>query len=89
MTKTLSLHMFCRLQIAILHFNENSCREIAKSKDGTERVNIAFPKYKKGEYTVKTVLVQCTYGKYNPVGKNKLYLICEGLEIILFWYLYK
>lgn len=53
-----------RLQISILHFNENSDREHATLQDGTERVNIAFPKYKKGEYTVKKILVKCTYSKY-------------------------
>lgn len=52
-----------RLQIAILHFNENSDREQATLQDGTERFNIAFPKYKKGEHTVKKILVKCTYGE--------------------------
>ena len=54
---------FFRLQIAILHFNENSDREQAKLEDGSGRVNIVFPKYKKGEHTVKRILVKCTYGK--------------------------
>ena len=46
-----------RLQIAILHFNENSDRE--QATDDSERFNIAFPKYKKGEHTVKKILVKC------------------------------
>ncbi|PFX27842.1 hypothetical protein AWC38_SpisGene7405 [Stylophora pistillata] len=46
-----------------LHFNENSDRECAKLQDDTEHVNIAFPKYKKGEHTVRKILVQCTYSK--------------------------
>ena len=53
-----------RLQIAIMHFNENSDREQAKLPDGSERVNIAFPKYKKGEHSIKKILVKCTYSKY-------------------------
>ena len=45
--------IFFRLQIAIMHFNENSDREQAKLPDRSERVNIAFPKYKKGEHSKK------------------------------------
>ena len=52
-----------RSQIAILHFNENSDREQATLQDGTERFSIVFPKYKKGEHTVKKILVKCTYGE--------------------------
>ena len=47
-----------------IHFNENSNRDYAKLPDGTQRVNIAFPKHKKGEHTIKNILVQCTYSKY-------------------------
>ena len=32
--------------------------------DGTKQVNIAFPKHKKGEYTVKKILVKCSYGEW-------------------------
>ena len=61
-----------RLQIAILHFNENSDREQATLQDGTERFNIAFPKYKKGEHTVKKILVKCTYGELWMKKSSKL-----------------
>lgn len=47
-----------------LHFNENSDRECAKLQDDTEHVNIAFPKYKKGEHTIRKILVQSTYSKW-------------------------
>ena len=33
------------------------------AKQGTKRYNVAFPKYKKGGYMVKKVLVNATYGK--------------------------
>ncbi|XP_068681048.1 uncharacterized protein [Montipora foliosa] len=71
--------MTSRLQIAILHFNENSNRESATLKDGSERVNIAFPKYKKGEHTVKKVLVKCTY-KYVAHLKEMVVKILQGQE---------
>ena len=48
----------CRLQLAELHFNENTNR-----KQGTKRYSVAFPKYKKGGYTIKKDLVNATYGK--------------------------
>ena len=69
-TAFIFLWIFCRLQIAVLHFNENSTREMAKTKDGTERVNIVFPKYKKGEFTVKRILVGCTYSEYRTLIEN-------------------
>ncbi|XP_078378287.1 uncharacterized protein LOC144661382 [Oculina patagonica] len=71
--------MTSRLQISILHFNENSDREHATLQDGTERVNIAFPKYKKGEYTVKKILVKCTY-RYVDDLKERVLQILEGNE---------
>ncbi|XP_068736804.1 uncharacterized protein [Montipora capricornis] len=71
--------MTSRLQISILHFNENSDRECAKLQDGTERVNIAFPKYKKGEHTIKKILVQCTY-RYVADLKASVARILEGID---------
>ena len=53
----------CRLQLAALHFNENTNRKQAVTKQGTKQYNVAFPKYKKGGYTIKKVLVNATYGK--------------------------
>jgi len=61
--------MFCkhillyRLQLAALHFNENTNRIQAVTKQGTRRYDLVFPKYKKGGYVVKKVLVNATYGK--------------------------
>ena len=53
----------CRLQLAALHFNENTNRKQAVTKQGTKQYNVAFPKYKKGDYMIKKVLVNATYGK--------------------------
>ena len=47
-----------------MHLNENSDREQAKLPDGSEHVNIAFLKYKKGEHLIKKILVKCTYSTY-------------------------
>ena len=51
-----------RLLLAALHFNENYDRAQAKTRDGTERIRIVFPKQKKGEFTPKPVPVAETYG---------------------------
>ncbi|XP_020612168.1 uncharacterized protein LOC110050582 [Orbicella faveolata] len=72
--------MTSRLQIAILHFNENSDREQATLQDGRERFNIAFPKYKKGEHAVKKILVKCTYGEYVVNLKESVVRILQGTE---------
>lgn len=52
-----------RLQLAALHFNENSSRDQALTKEGKERYNILFPKFKKGGYIVRKVTVEPTYSK--------------------------
>ena len=36
-----------RLQLAALHFNENSGRGQALTKQGSKRFDVVFPKYKK------------------------------------------
>lgn len=54
---------FDRLQIAALHFNENAGREQSTTKIGEKQYNVVFPKYKRGGYIVRKVLVDPTYGK--------------------------
>lgn len=49
--------------MAALHFNENSNREQAKTKEGNECYDIVYPKFKKGGHTVKKVTVKQTYGE--------------------------
>ena len=46
----MSKNTCCRLELAALHFNENSNREQARTKEGEEQYDIVFPKYKKGGY---------------------------------------
>lgn len=57
-----------RLQLAALHFNENSGRDQALTKQGSKRFDVIFPKYKKGGYVVQKVLVNATYSK--PIFLN-------------------
>ena len=39
--------LFLRLQLAALHFNENSGRGQVLTKQGSKRFDVIFPKYKK------------------------------------------
>ncbi|ESP03492.1 hypothetical protein LOTGIDRAFT_137344, partial [Lottia gigantea] len=55
--------MLPQLWLAALHFNENSQRKQAVTKDGRARYKIVYPKFKKGDYSVRRILVDCTYGK--------------------------
>ena len=48
----------------MLHFNENSNRAHATTKQGEARYDITFPKYKKGGYVVRKVTEDATYGKH-------------------------
>ena len=48
----------------MLHFNENSNRSQATTKQGEGRYDTIFPKYKKGGYTVRKVTEDATYGKF-------------------------
>ena len=50
-----------RVQLAALHFNENSGQAQATTKQGQERYDVIFPKYKKGGYIVRKVTVDPTY----------------------------
>lgn len=59
---TLYIHIF-RVQLAMLHFNENSDRAQATTKQGEDRYDVVFPKYKKGGYIVRKVTVDPTYCK--------------------------
>lgn len=49
------------LLLAAMHFNENNRRDHSYTQDGKARYSIVFPKYKKGEHTVKKIKVDCTY----------------------------
>ena len=62
--RALYLFLFKRLMIAALHFNENSARPSARTKEGDVQYKISFPKFKQGEYTVRKKSVEATYGKH-------------------------
>lgn len=51
------------MELAALHFNENTNREQAVTKKGEECYEIVFPKYKKGGYIVKKVTKSPTFGE--------------------------
>lgn len=53
-----------RLQLAALHFNENSNRKQTVTKKGEEQYEIIFPKFKRGGYTVRKVLEDPTFGNF-------------------------
>ncbi|XP_056000372.1 uncharacterized protein LOC125656629 isoform X1 [Ostrea edulis] len=54
--------MYCRLIVAALHFNENTSRVQAATKEGNMQFKISFPKFKHGEYSVRKRTVDSTYG---------------------------
>ena len=53
------------MRIAALHFNENSHKEQAETRDGQRRYSISFPKYKQGHHIVREIATPSTYSKYN------------------------
>ena len=61
-----------RLQLAALHFNENSNRKQTVTKQGEEQYEIIFPKFKKGGYTVKKVP---TYGMIERITNNHVIMV--------------
>lgn len=57
------MHCFCRIILAVAHFNHNLNRKIKKRLDGTERLKVQYPKYKNGEATIKGVPVEQNFGE--------------------------
>lgn len=53
--------------MAALHYNENSDRLQAVTKEGKPRYSIRSPKNKKGEYSVRKEKTAVTYGNYYDV----------------------
>ena len=51
----------------MLHYNENSERLQAVTKEGKPCYSIRFPKHKKGEYSVRKEKTAATYGNYCDV----------------------
>ena len=61
-TRYISIH--CRMQLAILHFNENCARRQKETRVGAQRYSVKYPKYKDGAFTVTRVLEDATYSMY-------------------------
>lgn len=49
--------------IAVLHYNANSDRKQAKTKDGKDCFVLKFPKARKGEWVVQRKMEPASYGK--------------------------
>ena len=52
-----------RLYLAALHYNSNSSKSQAVTKEGEHRYSILYPKYKKGGYIVRKIMRESNYGK--------------------------
>ena len=52
-----------RLLLAAIHYNANSNRETAKTKEGKERYAVRYPRFKKGGWSVRPVKENPSYGK--------------------------
>ncbi len=48
--------------LASIHFNFNVLRDVRKNADGTEQLNVTYPKFKNGEATVKNIRIFPNYG---------------------------
>lgn len=66
------LGMLCRLYLAAMHFNENSERMTAVTKDGRPQYSIQYPKFKKGGYSVKVIKTGATY-RYASILMHSLF----------------
>ena len=55
--------MCFRLMLAGLHYNENSSKDQKKDAGGNLSYSVTFPKAKKGDYSLKAVREDATYGE--------------------------
>ncbi|XP_051510706.1 uncharacterized protein LOC127415798 isoform X2 [Myxocyprinus asiaticus] len=53
--------MLCRLYLAAMYYNENANREQAKTSAGQDVYRQVYPKFKKGECTIRPVTTAPTY----------------------------
>ena len=63
--------------MAGLHFNENANRSVSATKDGVERYKVCFPKYKRGDHAVKTIMQAPTYSKFAETNMINVNLCTE------------
>ncbi|KAJ8356495.1 hypothetical protein SKAU_G00192890 [Synaphobranchus kaupii] len=69
------LGILCRLQLAVMHYNENSKRLQATTKEGQLRYSVVFPKYKRGDFTVRPLKSDPTFGYVD----NLMDLLCDDV----------
>ncbi|CAN8019270.1 unnamed protein product, partial [Ixodes persulcatus] len=62
--------MAARTMIAIMHFNENSARLQAETKEGQKQWHVKAPKARKGALTVCSHKTPVTFGKCSSITKN-------------------
>jgi len=48
--------------LAAMHYNHNSDKEQAVTRDGKKRWSILYPKYKKGVYIVRRLMKKSSFG---------------------------
>jgi hypothetical protein len=51
------------LHLAALHYNENSGRKQAETKEGEKRYALLYPKYKGGGHIVRKLMEESTFSK--------------------------
>ena len=66
-----------------MHDNENSDREDLVNEEGSLKVSVYFPKSKKGEYSIRKVKTDPTYGKHETL--NHIFYFFFVL-FIYFWH---
>ena len=64
--------MCYRLQLAALHYNENSTRPQATTMEGEARYKMYFPKFKHGEHVVRKVKEDASFGMTNHAITNAI-----------------
>ena len=69
----------------MLHYNENSERLQAVTKEGKPCYSIRFPKHKKGEYSVRKDKTAATCGNYFDVRCMQSKMQEEKTYTLFFW----
>ena len=69
------VYSFCRMILAITHFNHNVNRAVKRRKDGTPRMKVSYPKFKNGQATVRNACVMQNFGK----STYSIMFICKTL----------
>lgn len=72
--------------IADLHFNENSSRPSATTKEGDLQYKISFPKFKHGDYSVRKKSVDPIYGKHIYLPIDDLLIIKQQCVRFIYFY---